>query len=241
MKYVFYTLLVGNLVYFAYSQLWDQFSEGFDGVIFPSLSSQDTVPKAAKTKGERLTLLQETDRAKELERVVKNPVVEPVAVVEDVSAPNCKAIGPFLDMNLGQDLVAQLNALELPVSMQAIDKATGEKDYRLMISAADSLSEAYRRHKELKSNKIESFVITKGPLKSGISLGIFSTKQAAEKAQSALPGLGYSTELIETPRMGREYWVIPSKGPEIKISKRLWDSLADERPNLRRQLMTCID
>lgn len=246
MKYIFYTLLVGNIAYFTYSRYWLELNE----LIYPSISMQEAASETTaieKSREKKLTLLQEREinSVKETHRVVESPeidpVIEPEVEVEDILAPICKAIGPFVDMKLGQDMIAQLATLNLHVILQAIDKAYGESDYRLMVSPAGSLKDAYKRHRDLKSNNIESFVITKGPLKAGISLGIFSTKAAAENARANIPDLGFSLELVETPRIGKEYWVIPSKGPALIVSDSLWDSLADEHPDLRHQLMGCID
>lgn len=240
MKYIFYSLLMINLIYFAYE-------------VFVSSNEKDSIKvdiEQELSKGDdQLTLLDEIEgtqkgkRNEALEKVVFNPVtVNPSDEVPAVTpAPVCKALGPFSDINEGQDMVDLLVALNLKVTLQAIDSTLEESDYRLMIQPAPSLQAAYSRHQQLKSGGIDSFVMTQGRYKYAVSLGVFSAEEAAEDAQDDLPDYGFPLEIVEIPRIGREYWVVPSEDPHWTISEAVWEVMADERPELRRQLMECID
>lgn len=183
---------------------------------------------------------------KELETVVKKPLIQEEVKQEKKhteygEAPVCKAVGPYFSLDKGQRVVTLLTVLTLSVSLQTIDNGTQGRDFRLMIPPANSLQDAYRRQRELKSNNIESYVITQGKRKHGISLGVFSTRQAAEMARKQLPDMGYSIDLIEIPKIVREYWVIPRGSPEINLTPATWKSLTDEHPELRRKMIACIN
>lgn len=261
MRYVFFSLLLGNLAYFLYAEfreppaptkslpqamqsgpttlslLLERKSLEVKSVETESMEAKSKETKSKETRG---------DRQKELESVVKKPQIQDEVKqeqkdIEGDEAPACKAIGPYFSLDKGQDAVAQLAELNLSVTLQVIDKATSARDFRLMIPPANSLQDAYRRQRELKSNNIESYVITQGKRKHGVSLGVFSTRQGAEMARKQLPDLGYSVELIEIPRIVREYWVIPRGSPKINLTAATWKSVTDEHPELRRQMMECIN
>lgn len=248
MKYIFYSLLLANLAYLGFRYLADP----------PDVTQSVEEKLSSEASSRLLVLLEETGRSaaevrnQALESVIANPVAavdSPVSAGAAASVPEkqeetvpiCKALGPFTDMNEGQDLVERLMALGVEVTLQAIDKTLEENDYRLMVSPAANLQSAFSRHQQLKSGGVESFVITQGRYKYAVSLGVFSNEEGAQRAQSALPDYGLPLEIIETPRIGREYWVIPSQGPQLAIGEALWDVIADKRPGIRRQLMACVD
>jgi hypothetical protein len=105
--------------------------------------------------------------------------------------------------------------------MTAVDKPTGESDYRVVLPPLSSRQEAFRRHREFKSRGIESFFITKGVDAQGISLGVFSSIGAAEDYRQALISLGYDVLVKVIPRVNRAYWVQISQGifPESLLSE----------------------
>ena len=74
-----------------------------------------------------------------------------------------------------RDVAERLKAIGYIVEMTAVDKPTGESDYRVVMPPLSSRQEVFRRHRELKSRGIDSFVITKGVDAQGISLGVFSS------------------------------------------------------------------
>jgi len=160
--------------------------------------------------------------------------------LRDMPPPRCTAVGPLKDERSALYMADDLSTFELKVRTQTIDKATGQSDYRLMISPAASMQEAYSRHQQLKSNNIESYVITQGSNKQAISLGVFSTRKAAEVALEVVAELDFPLEIVETPRIGREYWLVPNGVEVIRIKDSQWKKLVDERPDLGMSLANCI-
>ena len=64
-------------------------------------------------------------------------------------------------------------------------------------------------------------MITKGVDAQGISLGVFSTEDAAGDYRQALIGLGYDVFVKVLPRVNRGYWVQISQQmfPEVVLSE----------------------
>jgi len=138
----------------------------------------------------------------------------------------------------GQDALEQLAALEISVELKAVDVTTGESDYRLLIPPAASAEEAFRKLRELQASDIDSYVITQGPQALGISLGVFSSSEAAESLQDRLEALGYKGEIIRIERLARTYWLFPARDAGIDVSASAWML---NQPDLELRPMKCVE
>lgn len=226
MRYIFFTLLLVNLGYFGYATFLRQ---------PPAPPVTVTSPSRADT----IYLLSENNDANaasdaQLDQVINNPVSR-----ADTDAHDCMAVGPFSDVFSGQALVRQLQALDMKVKLQAFDQPTGKNDYRVLIPPADSLQDAFRKLRELKSRNIDSYVITQGKYALGISLGVFADASAAQTMQADREKAGYKVEVAQIPRYNREFWVFSSQGPDLDINSQLWQSLLSEHTGLQRKKMPC--
>lgn len=223
MKYVLISLLILNVGYFAWQ--WTGKS-GLPASVTSPLES----PSA-----ETIVLLREIGppdrRDEDMAKVVNNPVR---AVVGE--SQTCLAIGPFKDVFEGQDALEQLSGLGQNLNLRAIDVATGESDHRVLIPPAVSAEDAFRKLRELQASKIDSYVITQGEQAMGISLGVFSTTEAAIALQRRLQGMGYASEIVEMSRLSRSYWLFPSENGEIEAQSWLAN-----RPELELRPMNCIE
>ena len=137
-------------------------------------------------------------------------------------------------------LDVDVEALDLLVELRAIDRATGNYDHRVMIPPAASLEAAFRKLRELQTQKIDSYVITQGKHTLGISLGVFSTLAAAHKLQLALAADGNQTEIVEVSRSRREYWIFSGEGSHLLAGDSFMESLELEFPGVGRQPQMCI-
>ena len=171
MRYIFLTLLLANFGYLGYELLGQ-----------PSASSNTVVTMPGKPPAEDKTIFlltekqpDETDSA-HLDTVINNPVQK-----DDSASNTCDAIGPFQDIFSGQALLNQLQAMNINAALHAVDQPTGQNDYRVLIPPANSLQDAFRKLRELKSRNIDSYVITQGEHALAISLGLFSDEAAAKR------------------------------------------------------------
>ena len=192
MKWIFFSLLAVNLAYLCY---W----LAVDG---PAMQSPGLAVESRPT----IRLLAERVSPAERSGDVKAAPAPPVAVTRSHDAP-CMKLGPFDDMVSAQEVAGRFNDAGIPVGLQAVDKPTGEFDYRVAMPTLPSLQEAFRRLRELRSQDIEGHVITRGEDAQGISLGVFSSAEAAAAHRKNLEREGYQVVTREIPRAIREYWL----------------------------------
>jgi len=231
MRNIFVSLLLVNIVYFAYKA----FSAADSAPVVIARSSVATV--------ESIYLLSENAdsevRDRELELIVSNPVRR--VVPNEGAELNCLAVGPFHDIFVSQAAADRLLALGFSVEVKAMDVVTELNDYRVMIPPAPSLQSAFRKLRELKSQGIDSYVITQGPGVLSISLGVFSTEQAALNLQSELSTSGYGAIVANIPRVARAYWILSFEGQSLDIDEVVWGSLIEKSPDIEKKLQQCVE
>jgi hypothetical protein len=222
MKWIFYSLLLANLAYMALN-LW---GEGADSIGMTGNAGNSAVKNASSRdsglaqKDTRLLFLSEASRPGD--KSVPEAVLEQPTLVDAADElKSCMGLGPFENVISAQDVTERLKAIGYTVEMTAVDTPTGESDYRVVMPPLSSLQEAFRRLREFKSRDIDSYVITQGEDAQGISLGVFSTNDAAEGYREELIGLGYDVSVKVIPRINRGYWVQIGKEmfPEVLLSE----------------------
>ena len=226
MRYIFLTLLLVNFGYLGY-ELFGR----------PSASATAVVTMPGKPAEDKTIFLlsekqpDETESA-QLDTVINNPVQK------DDSAPKtCNAIGPFQDIFSGQALLNQLQAMNIKAALHAVDQPTGPNDYRVVIPPANSLQDAFRKLRELKSRNIDSYVITQGEHALAISLGLFSDEAAAKRMVAMREKQGYKADVVAIPRVNREFWVFPAPGQIVNAKQ--WQSLTAQNDSLQHKAMQC--
>jgi len=213
MKWIFYSLLLANLVNMALN-LWSQEAGGGSTIANAgniALKTSSPPDSDFEQKGPRILLLSEALKSSNKspgEMVLEQPTL--VAAADEFNS--CLGLGPFENVISVQAVAKRLKAIGYAVEMTAVDKRTGESDYMVVMPPLNSQQEAFRRLRELKSRGIDSSVITKGLDVQGISLGVFASNGAAEDYQQELIGLGYKARLEVLPRVNRGYWVQISQG-----------------------------
>ena len=213
MNWICSSLLFANLTYVAFN-LWGQEVNR----VSATKNIGDRASKHASSrasgfdgKGPRILLSPEISQSinKSFEAgVLKQPAL--VAAADGLRP--CVGLGPFENVISARKVAVRLQATGYLVEMTSVDTHTGESDYRVLMPPLSSQQDAFRRHRELKSRGINSFLITKGLDALGLSLGVFSSYGSAESYRLALAGLGYDVLLDVLPRVNRGYWVQISEG-----------------------------
>ena len=186
MKWIFFSLLAANLAYLCYWLTVDEPAMQLPGL---AVEGQPTIRLLAERSGD-----------------VKMAPGTPVAITGSRDS-SCMKLGPFDDLVSAQEVAERFNDAGIPVGLKAVDKPTGEFDYRVAMPTLASLQEAFRRLRELRSQDIEGHVITRGEDAQGISLGVFSSAEAAAAHRKNLEREGYQVVTREIPRAIREYWL----------------------------------
>lgn len=227
MKLIFYALLIANLIFLGYLVT----REGAQAVRVSGalpVSDASTIHLLSERSGV-------DERRIEVAEVLNNAVTVEPQVVEEAA---CLGFGPFEDILVAQDVAERLNATGVAVTLNALDNTTGEFDYRVVIPPLPSLQEAFRRLRELKSRDIDSYVITQGEDAQGISLGVFSTEEAALSHQSFLDERGYEVLIKQIPRLSREYWIQAAEG---NLDPADLETVAAEFPKVSLSETACIN
>jgi hypothetical protein len=151
----------------------------------------------------------------------------------------CRMVGPFLEGAPAHDFVARLASIDVQSKVGGVDVSQVER-YWVYLESFGSRVSALARLAELQKLDIDSYVILKGKLKYGISLGIFSQLSLAQdKVKSMeLKGLFPLVEPVE--RIHREHWVVLEVGEGRKIDAAGWVDLLKERPNLETRQSFCV-
>jgi hypothetical protein len=249
-RYIVATLILMNLGYFVYH--WPVRGVPF-GFAEPTTTASESVAVVVGTPGvKRIRLLREVrgdaSRERQLNRVIKNPLQQ--GMIDVLADPReqssgeelCQAFGPLDDLFTGQALVEKLKLYDMQTILQAVDQATGDSDYRIVIPPAKSPQDAFRKLRELKSANIDSYVITQGPDALGISLGLFSSQSGAQNASADLAADGYVTQVREIPRLLREFWVYGMTNNErLTVDAVIWEAILIEYPEIEQKMRLCLE
>ena len=235
MKMIFWTLLLLNAAYFGYHYL------DLEGQSSAALKPGARVKQVSGDGVQAIYLLNENSNAEirkqELDFIIKNPLLSR----RDAKSELCIGVGPFSDLFAGQAAVEQLIAINLEVQLTAVDQMVGRSDYRLMIPPARTLQDAFRKLRELKSQNIDSYVMTQGKDALGISLGVFSSDALATIAKEKLELDGYDSVMVEIPRIVREFWIFDTGQNNLPLPQEVWQSLRIEHPEVEQKEVPCLN
>lgn len=234
MKYVALSLLFLNLAFF----VWAGFLRAPD-------SPPPQITRSYSSEVSSLELVSEVDTSRQeaLNRVINNPFQIGAEPSERGSSRplQCTALGPFSTVFDAEARVQQASALDIAAEMRAIDEATGDTDFRVLIPPAPSIEEAFRKLRELKSLGVDSYIITQGDQALGISLGVFSTQEAAETLRAQRERQGYQATIDELPQIARQFWVLDLAGEAEGSRLDAWRSLTGDDEGVFLASLPCPD
>ena len=204
MKWLYHSLLLASLVYMSLN-LWAQGVGKVEGPGNNAFKNSSSVPHGLEGKSGRIQLLSEATQSGDQSTV--EVALQPTLVAAADDLRSCVGLGPFENVISARGVGERLKAIGYNVAITAVDTLTGDSDYRVVMLPLGSRQVAFRRLRELKTQGIDSFAITKGVYAQGISLGVFSSNGSAEDYRQVLIGLGYDVLLDVLPRVSRGYWV----------------------------------
>jgi cell division septation protein DedD len=187
MRWVFYSLLILNLVYLVWS-LVDLGTSSVEPV--QSYQPESSAPR-------ELTLLDEAQAG------------EPAA--NRSSAPGerqrlCPVVGPFDTRGDGEQALKALTEAGYQGRVRNI-QVEKERLHWVYLPPLDSRDEALQTLRELQSRGVDSFVVSEGEDRNAISLGYFQSEDSARGLRSKMNTAGYPAEIRETAEEVTEYWV----------------------------------
>jgi cell division septation protein DedD len=185
MRWVFYSLLILNLVYLVWS-LVDLGTTSVDPV-------QRYQPESSAPR--ELTLL---DEARADEGAASSKPTERKRL--------CPVVGPFETRSEGEQALERLRQSGYAGSVRAI-QVEKERLHWVHIPPLDSREAALQTLRELQSRGVDSFVVDEGDDRNSISLGYFESEDSARGLRSKMKTAGYPAEIRETSQKVTEYWV----------------------------------
>lgn len=224
MRWILIILLMCNGIYF----LWQYY-------LVPPESGHQVAPSQLQDEGERLLLVSELP-AIETGSSAGSQVTEAPAKPEEPLV--CLKIGPFKDEVTGKQVVTRLAALEIRPRMETI-KVPGKPNYWVHIPPRNSRKVAIKLLRELQSKNIDSFLISRGELENGISLGIFTKLTSAEGVASERVKQGYDARVLTVPSSRKELWAVFDSEQTAKFSDALWTTIQEGNSNLQRRKNYC--
>lgn len=152
----------------------------------------------------------------------------------------CTMIGPFEEAYQGEDVTERLRALQLDADLRELEM-TGQMRYWVFLAPRETRREALRKLRELQAEGIDSYVIPDGSLTNGISFGIFSEPERAEKLAGELRGRGHRVRTREEPQTYLERWVVMPPGEIDGLAEEFWSQLQSDYPDLGRRQNLCSE
>lgn len=229
MKAIFITLLIGNIVLFAWVELREPAVELGGPVALPEVGG--------------IRLLAEVSPGATASEEVEEPGVleldqPPESIVNDSQASLCTLLGPFDELLQAEYVVENLAAIDMVSKLERLEMP-GEPGFWVYLPPLPSRKEALRKLHELQAKGVDSYVIPKGDVADGISFGMYSRKSSAEVRQSEVLAYGYKAVISEVPRSYEELWVVVRPGESKKLSASGWQNFINERKGLERQENYC--
>ncbi|MBC6906575.1 SPOR domain-containing protein [Saccharophagus sp. K07] len=186
----------------------------------------------ASAPAETISLLNELDPQQMLPRAPPEPQTDAQSV--------CLMVGPFANSLEARQFSARLAALDVQSFEHSVDLPAGE-GYWVYLEPLTNRDAARRRLAELQARGVDSYIIPKGELENGISLGVFTRRDLAEARVRELTKQGLTPKLQSVGRSYREIWVMLGQGEEFKIAETAWQSLMREHFSLQQRQNLCSD
>ncbi|MCL6417801.1 SPOR domain-containing protein [Aestuariirhabdus sp. Z084] len=225
MRWILLILLLANGVFFSYQ--WYLNSRVVD--------YQPDKPVLSQSAGEQLLLLSEE---RQLQRKPRQKELSKPEDSSVVSSKMCVYLGPFQAKESAEALHQRLLALSVQGRVDPV-KVAGEPDYWVYMKPLISREEALRQLKELQRQKIDSFVVTQGEMKNGISLGLFTKKASADRVLARMNKSGYDAEVKLIERFRDEFWVTVTDAEARQVGDDVWEKVAQDYQFIEKEQNLC--
>lgn len=150
----------------------------------------------------------------------------------------CVVVGPFPALLRAEYFVEALAALEVEAEVRELEVPEGE-GYWLYLPPEPSKKLALERLREVQGQDIDSYLIPRGELENGISLGMFTREALALEQQAAVRELGYEAEIKTITRTRSEIWVRVDRPQSQRLSRAAWHQLLEREKGVEKLQKYC--
>lgn len=132
----------------------------------------------------------------------------------------CLLVGPLDNETSASRLLEALivGGLRARLYTNALELAP---EYWVYLPPFSDRASAIQVLKDLQSKRIDSFLITQGELKNGISLGFFRNSDTAEVLQMRRKRQGLDAKIRVVPKSRTEYWLLLDDGATLDLRARV--------------------
>ncbi|ACR14700.1 conserved hypothetical protein [Teredinibacter turnerae T7901] len=210
--------------------------------LFTESDGQTTVSKQPQGFAyghlQRLELLSESDLTAPASGGQSAANAAPVP--DEPVKPLCELVGAFANQEVATTLVERLQAIEVKAKIKELALPAGTR-YQVYLPPQSTRKAALRQLAELQAKKIDSYIIPKGELENGISLGMFSKKPLADEHLAKMRTLGLEPEVNIIERTYWEIWVMLEPGESKKMSGLAWSRALEGFADIERRQNFCLD
>lgn len=232
MRWIFFSLLILNAATLVWGLVFEDEEE-------PANFSETPFSYKGVTT---LTLLGEGQS-----EVVALPLQATTARASNIQLPSkvdgkalCELIGAFKSHELAASFVERLTAIDIKSEVRDLRLPAGP-GYWVYLEPEANRKAALRQLAELQARKIDSYVIPKGEMENGISLGLFSQENLAKTRLKEMQAIGLTPKLDTIERTYREIWVMLQHGEDAKMSELTWSRTMEGFNKLERRQNFCLD
>lgn len=237
MRWIFISLVIANLIVAGY--YWHQGNQ-------PVSTKDSSLQSRSEGKVASLTLLADS-ASKSLQRnsnqnkegsadlVVSNALSNSAVATK---GEFCGSLGPISETKVLRQIEQRFIAIGVKPSREN-KQANTEPDYWVYIKPLISRRAALRKLKELKAQSRDSFIITDGELKHGLSLGLFTKQSSALNLQKEMASAGYDVAIKVVDRFKNEVWLNFSPSELELVADQIWAGLANNYPFIEKRRIRC--
>lgn len=213
MRWVFFSLVVVNLVYLGWQSIADTVMPE------PPVRLEQTA-----SPGHILRLLSEDPQPR-----------REVAAGSRRGSEMCPVVGPWPDKGEAARARIQLEAAGLQPRVEAVS-VQKDRLHWVYLAPYSSREKALVVLADLQSHGVDSFIVKTGEYVNAISLGYFSSSDSAEGLRMQMRSAGYPAFVTETSRAVTEYWLLM---PGEAANSPALDDFMVGNPGVTRDMAAC--
>jgi hypothetical protein len=183
MRWVFFSLLILNVVYLVFSLIMRAAPEPQRALV--------AVPAAAPAT---LVLLEES-------------VAAPRGAPAEAGMPAlCPVVGPWEQLGLADQAARSLQGSGYKARVESL-RVARDRLHWVYLPAVQNKEQALRVLRELQAKGVDSFIVAEGADANAISLGYFSSADSARGLMIKMQTSGYPADVRQTAKEATEYWL----------------------------------
>lgn len=216
MRWIFYALLVANLVFFGWYVVGEQGVE--------SASIADTVN--VEDGIARLRLLTEAGEGADVE-LEERPGME-----------RCDVYGPFFSDSDSKSFLSLVKKAGFSGRAER-ENVKLKPYYWAYVSPQSSSRKAHSLVNRLRGEQVNAEFISEGRLRKGVSLGNFESEELIDMLQRRLAKLDILVKFERKSRDYQQFWVLLNPKSESQMAAELRDKLITKYPDIFHQEKVC--